>query len=375
MMQKQMNRKNSMKSGKATKPTPSKPNGIYRKTNNKAEVKQKQHQGLSIFEVEFLPGLEPFVTTELKTYGIDAAQHNKETLRFEYKGDIKKLFTLRRAVAVYRVQKFPIPRPKALLGDEHLRRLVQAVEEIMALHPNKTFTSFRFSAAGSDSGVFQRLAEVLSSRLNLPHDAKDGNLLLVVRPSSQGWEVAIRLTPRPLSARGWRVCNMEGGLNATLAVVMNNLAEVKPTDRYLNAMCGSGTLLIEMNKAAKLVGVDISKKALECASQNLKASSVKAELFEADATQLPFSENSFEVVTADVPWGDAVGSHEGNAKLYPDFLQEMARVTVSSARLVVLTHELKLFEKTLVSSLWKVKSQHRVFHGGHYPNIYLLSKK
>ncbi len=327
-------------------------------------------------ELEFLPGLESFVRAELKSYGIqNIQQHNKETLRFNYKGDVKKLFTLRRVVAVYWLLFFPIPRPKALLGEEHLRRLMTAIEEVRALHPKNVFTSFRFNAAGSDSAVFQRLAEVLSTRLNLAHDAKDGNLLLVVRPSQKGWEVAVRLTPRPLSARNWRVCNLEGGLNATLAVVMNDLAEVKPPDRYLNAMCGSGTLLIEMAKAAKLVGVDINKKALACALENLKASGVAAEVLEADATQLPFPENSFEVVTADVPWGDAVGSHAGNAKLYPAFLQEMARVTTASARLVVLTHELKLFEKVLAESVWHIKSQHRVFHGGHYPNIYVLSKK
>jgi 23S rRNA G2445 N2-methylase RlmL len=342
----------------------------------KVDVKPKPQQRQSLIEIEFLPGLEPFIQSELNLLGIQKTQpNNKETLRFEYKGDIKKLFALRRAVAVYQVLTFSIPRPKALLGDEHLRRLLQATRDVQELHVKNTFRSFRFSAAGSDSGVFQRLTEVLSSHLNLPYDSKDGNLLLIIRPSQQGWEVAIRLTPRPLSARGWRVCNLEGGLNATLSVVMNDLADVKPTDRYLNAMCGSGTLLIEMGKAATLVGLDISKKALECAKQNLAASGVKAEVLEADATQLPFPENTFDAVTADVPWGDAVGTHEGNAKLYPAFLREAARITTAAGRLVLLTHELKLFEKVLVESAWKITSQHRVFHGGHFPNIYVLGKK
>jgi tRNA (guanine6-N2)-methyltransferase len=359
-----------------------------RRKNNKTSIKQSRYFSnrptdkksvntfLSTLEVEFLPGLESFIQAELKSYSVQNVQkRNKETLRFVYNDDVKKLFTLRRAVALYEVLEFPIPRPKALLGDEHLRRLIQEIENIRALHPKNIFTSFRFSAAGSDSSVFQKLAEIVSQRLQLPYDAKEGNLLLVIRPSEKGWEVAIRLTPRPLSARNWRVCNLEGGLNATLAVVMNDLAEVKATDRYLNAMCGSGTLLVELRKAAKLVGVDISKKALACAEQNIKASGVRAEVLEADATQLPFAENSFDVITADVPWGDVVGTHEGNAKLYPAFLQEMARITTPSARLVVLTHELNLLEKVLTTSSWQIKTQHRVFHGGHYPNIYLLVKR
>ncbi len=380
MMKKQMNHRDGMKSNHNMKSSYSmklnKGAKTQKKLAKKPEAKFRQKQDRWNLELEHLPGLESFVGAELKSFGIQKIkQHNKESVGFDYQGDVKKLFALRRAVAVYSLLEFSIPRPKALLGDEHLRRFIQSIETVQALHPAKTFTSFRFGAAGSDSSVFQKLAEVLAQRLGLAYDAKDGTLLLVIRPAANGWEVAIRLTPRPLSARNWRVCNLEGGLNATLAAVMNDLAEVKATDRYLNAMCGSGTLLIEQVNAAKLVGVDISTRALECARQNLTASGVKAELLGADVTALPFSDESFEVVTSDVPWGDAVGTHEGNAKLYPAFLQEMARITTASARLVVLTHELKLFEKVLGESAWNLGSQYRVFHGGHYPNMYLLVKR
>ena len=248
---------------------------------------------------------------------------------------------------------FAIPRPKALLGDEHFRILTKAIEQVFSLHPKGTFKSFRISAAGQESSVFQRLIEQLETYLALPYKT-DGDVLLVIRPNfSGGWEVLIRLTPRPLSARSWRVCNMAGGLNATLASMMNDLARLKPTDRYLNAMCGSGTLLIEVKNVAQAIGVDINSEALECAKQNLQAAKVKANLIQTDATQLPFEDASFEVITADLPWGDKVGSSEKNSTLYPAFLTEMAQVGQQNARLVVLTHEIKLFETLLKTSDWK----------------------
>jgi tRNA (guanine6-N2)-methyltransferase len=343
-------------------------------------------------EVEFLPGLETFVQKELETFGcFKILQKSNETFRCHYLGDIKKLFTLRRVVSVNVVHAFNIPRPKALLGDEHLRRLTTVIEGVLAINLKNTFESFRISAAGQESSVFQKLIEVLSQQIVLPFD-KEGDLLLSVRPASlegkiqetRGWEIAVRLTPRPLSARAWRVYNIPGGLNATLAAVMNDLAAIAPTDRYLNAMCGSGTLLIETElietalieagKTTRAIGVDISPQALECALQNLQAASVKAELLQADATRLPFADESFEVITADLPWGDAVGSHEGNATLYPAFLKEMARVSSGNARLVVLTHEVKRFEAWVNNSLWQIKAQYRVYHGGHYPRLYLLKK-
>ncbi|MGL4610085.1 MAG: methyltransferase domain-containing protein [Trueperaceae bacterium] len=354
-------------------------------TNPQAIKNKATHEAASamLLELEFLPGLEVFVRQELREQGIhDVQMHHGESVRFRYPGNLKKLFGLRRAVALYSVLEFAIPRPKALLGDEHLRRLLKSIDELRAFQP---FHSFRFSAAGSDSPVFQKLAETLVQGLRLPYDAEAGELLLVVRPSilkpsTKGWEVALRLTPRPLSARAWRVCNLEGGLNATLAVIMNDVAKVQPHERYLSAMCGSGTLLIEQaltGQPVRLLGCDLSPRALACARENIVAAGLETLLpllLEADVTRLPLSENSFDVVTANLPWGDAVGSHRENDQLYPAFLDEMARVTTPQARLVLLTHDIKLFEKHLAVSAWQPQENYRVFHGGHYPRLYVLKK-
>ena len=279
-------------------------------------------------------------------------------------------------VAVYRLETFSVPRPKALLGHQHLTRLLQNIEEV---RKEAAFTSFRFSAAGSDSAVFMRLAEEIHKETGLHHDAEEGDLLLRLRRSQKGWELLLRTTPRPLSSRPWRVCNLSGGLNATLAAAMVALVGVKSQDRFFNPMCGSGTLLIERRsrgQAARLVGCDISGEALTCSEENVQASHLSGiELLRADATSLPFESASFDVIVADVPWGDAVGTHRDNAALYPAFLTEMARVAAPGARLAVLTHEIKLFEKVLSDfKEWQLRDTVRVFHGGHYPRVYLLAR-
>ena len=49
-------------------------------------------------------------------------------------------------------------------------------------------------------------------------------------PTDEGWEALVRLTPRPLSARPWRVCNLPGALDATAAHAMARLsAPLQPT--------------------------------------------------------------------------------------------------------------------------------------------------
>lgn len=331
-------------------------------------------------EAEVLSGLKLFAEGELRrVQGVMLEPNDDpEAIPFMFSGDLNALQALRLPVAVYLRQHFAVPRPKALLGDQHLRALLSMIRTVLIHDPYQTFHGFRFSAAGQESAVFSRLAAALQEATGLRHDQDEGELLLRVRPHGEGWAVLARLTPRPLSARSWRACNMPGGLNATLAVAMLELAGVQPDDRVLNPMCGSGTLLIEraaLAAAGRLMGCDISPDSLACARQNVQAANLtgRIELVQADATRLELPDGGFDLVVADVPWGDAVGTHSGNEALYPAFLEEMARVGTPAARLVVLTHEIKLFERVLERQRrWVPRKAVRVFHGGHYPRMYLL---
>ena len=331
-------------------------------------------------EAEVLAGLAPFAVEELKKLpGVTLLESGAaDAVRFTYQGDLTRLERLRTVAAVYGVLHFDVPRPKALLGHEHFTRLVENINTVKR-EPETHFTGFRFGAAGSGSAVFGRLAAALESSLGLPYDAEAGDLLLRIRPAGRGWDVLIRLTPRPLSARAWRACNRAGGLNATLAAATVASLGAGPDDRFLNAMCGSGTLLIERRmagRASRLVGVDIDGDALSCAEANVQGSGFKdIELLQGDATRLSFSESSFDVIVADLPWGDAVGSHDKNAGLYPAFLTEMARVGDRDARCVVLTHEIRLFERVLrEQKAWELVSSLRVAHSGHHPRMYGLER-
>jgi len=335
-----------------------------------------------------LPGLEPFTLAELKTVtGVQQVKQEAGAVAFRYVGDAAKLSSLRTVVSVYQVLTFAVPRPKALLGHEHLSRLVKEVEVRTA---KETFEGFRLSAAGDDSAVFKRLGEEIAKATGLREDA-EGDLLIRVRraPAGEqarqtpGWEVLLRLTSRPLSARTWRVCNLPGGLNAALAAVMAGLAEIKPGERVFNPLCGSGTLLVEAGLEAGLGGVELSgltgcelaPAALTCSAQNMAAAGLAAELFEADAAATGLPEGSVDVFLSDPPWGDAVGTHQDNAALYPALLSECARIAAPGARFVLLTHEVRLLERTLqAQNVWQLEAQFRVFHGGHYPRVYLLKK-
>lgn len=324
--------------------------------------------------------MAPFAAAELRALGAKLLRESDDAVLFEHSGPRREFLRLRRCVAVFSVIGFDLPRPKALLGHAHLSRLTAAVEVVRREAPPGAFDGFRFSAAGSDSPAFRRLAEALAEASGLP-ERDDGDLLLRIRPGEHGgWEVLVRLTPRPLSAREWRVCNRPGGLNATVAVAAHDMLRTAPNDFYLNLMCGSGTLLIERGLTGRWsrgVGVDIDPEALACAEANVAAAGLqaRAELLSADATALPFEAGSFDRLSVDMPWGDAVGRHSDNSELYPRLLTEAARVAATGARMVAITHELRLFEASLArQSGWRAANTVRVFHGGHRPGLYLLER-
>ncbi|WP_298815386.1 methyltransferase domain-containing protein [Chloroflexus sp.] len=298
------------------------------------------------------------------------------------RGPLPALFELRCAISVFLVRSFTIPRPRALLGDEHFRAVLALIETVRHLHPAGTFQTLFLSAAGADSSVLRRFKHELSVRLGLAIGDEDGDLVLRLRPSRErnGWDLLARLTPRPLATRPWRVCNREGALNGPVAHAMALLSKPRPNDRILNIGCGSGTLLIErllIGPAAQAIGCDTDPEALTCAYRNLAAARLShaVELYDWDARQLPLPPASFNVVLADLPFGHLVGSHADNLTLYPALLREAARVTRPGGCAVLISHEVRLMERTLTDlPVWRKEQCLRVDLGGLYPRIFALRR-
>jgi tRNA (guanine6-N2)-methyltransferase len=285
------------------------------------------------------------------------------------------------------VRHFAVPRPRALLGDQHLRALIALIATVRGLVPAEAYEHFYLSAAGSESSVMARLKEELARQTGLvpvPPTAHEGDLLLRLRRGRrdpEGWEALVRISPRPLSARAWRICNREGSLNATVARAMVILAAPTAEERALNLGCGSGTLLIEHADFLRdgwIGGCDTDQAALDCAHANAFASgqSERIDLFDWDARALPLPDASVGVLYADLPFGHLVGSHDNNLALYPVILREAARVAEPGARFALISHEIRLLESLLRDdAAWGVERVLRVSLGGLHPRIFLLRRK
>lgn len=353
-------------------------------TSRRPGVRPTARRAVAV-ELTFLPGLGDVLADEASTLLTSGPPEpvpgRDDALEVALLGPLADLTALRTAVAAFVVLRFDVPRPKSLTSGDHLQRIIDAMG--WSLRVDRS-SSFRIEAAGADSAVFQRLASLLSEATGLPYDEKSGELVLRVRrgvvtgPSGDnGWDVLVRIGPRPLSARPWRVADYPGAANATIAAAMVRLGGVVPTDRVLNLMCGSGTLLVERllaGPASEAVGVDLSEAAVAASTANLAAAGLTAQVLQGDA--LAPVPGSFDLLLADPPWGTLHGSHESNAALHAGLLTAAYEAAAPGARLVVLTHEIKIMERAVrdADALWHVRDQVRVFAKGHHPRIYVLDR-
>jgi 16S rRNA G966 N2-methylase RsmD len=342
------------------------------------------------YEIEVTEGLEAVSREEIKQkfseWGNqpgEISQPRPGALQLTNIGDPQLLNQLRTVSAVYLGQRFGVPRPKALLGDQNFRTLLQQIRRVLHLGLPTLFKTLYVSAAGTQSRVFQRLIADLSAATDIPIGSHAGDLLIRVRRSwdgSPGWEVLVRLTPRPLSTRPWRVCNYRGALNAPVAYALAWLTDPQPQDVCLNLACGSATIMVERltcRPVQRMLGCDISPEALDCARENIAASGFESgcELIRGDIRQLPIAEGSVDTLFADLPFGSFIGSHEENLALYPQLFNEAARVTKPNARFGLVTHEIRLM-KSLLEKLetWDLQEEYKINLRGIHPRIYLLRR-
>ncbi len=230
----------------------------------------------------------------------------------------------------------------------------------------------------------QRLKRELELMTGLKYDPQGGHLFLRLRrplDGHSGWEVLTRLSPMPLSARAWRVCDLEGALNAPVAHAMARMTMPDAEDVYVNLLCGSGTLMIERlscGPAAAVIGCDLSGKALRCCRRNLDAAghAGTVRLVRGDGRALPFADQSVDVVAADLPFGSRVGSHAENIRLYPLVLEEAARITKPGGRSIIISHEVRLTNSLLTKNPdWELMSETKVGLRGLHPRIFLLRRR
>lgn len=333
---------------------------------------------------EVIVGLEQFAVEELKQHlnkkGSLRIQYiDKGEIAFETDASLKTIHLLRSVQSISRRLTLDVPRPKALLGNQQMGWILEDAQEILK-EGRGSFKTLSIAAAGSESSVMQRIKQELSQRLSL-QPAEIGDFVVRIRPNPSnrgGWQVLMRITPRPLATRTWRNQNFEGALNATIAYTMIQiLFKTGAKGNILNLGSGSGTFLAEFgtsSTANEIWGLEIDPLLIDLSRKNLTHKQ-QTRLIQGDFRKIPLGSGSIDALISDLPFGQKVGTHQENLKLYPKILEEAYRVSRVSGKFLFITHEIKLISTLLrENDSWYLEAEYPVVQRGLHPHIYLLGK-
>jgi tRNA (guanine6-N2)-methyltransferase len=238
-----------------------------------------------------------------------------------------------------------------LVGEHHFRRvdMQHAVERGIAEREDHTWR------IDEDSADVEFWATLL-----------DGEFLLEVR-----------LSDERMRHRDYKVAHRAGSLRASVAAALAWLSAPDDSDIVLDPFCGAATILIErahLGRYAMLCGGDRDEDALEAARANVGPRYKPIRLERWDAAKLPLEDASVTKIVTNLPWGQRVGSHGANRRLYPVWVREFHRVLKTGGTIVALSAEWRIMRELEARGEFRPQKTYRVSILGAPAAIYVARK-
>lgn len=332
-------------------------------------------------KLSFIKGLDKIVIKEVKektSYKI--LEKGIDFVYLNFDKNFEKLLILKSAGSVSIVLVGLLYNPVYL--SKHKSILKEIIDEIINKKIEKFFT-FRISCAGSNSPEVKSIAKYIKEEFKLKATA-EADLKINIAKINDLWEISVQVTRRPLSFRSYKVSNMSGAMDPTIAYALNEYCNVRKKKTYLNVFSGSATLLIEAALSNKnldtVVGFDNNKSYLTLAYQNIKRAGLirRVKLLERDIYEQ--SEiGKFGVIVADLPFGMAISKNEDLEKMYIAFVYFAEKTLEHGGVLGVYTNKHELFKRVLDLSKWKIIKEVELklitnVNSYLYPKIFVCKK-
>jgi len=308
-------------------------------------------------KLTFITGLRKVAIKEVNQYrDLEIIDEDDDVIYLNFANNLDQVKQLRSITKAYLIVQDEKYNPVYL--SRHKSILSNIIDKVLTGNKNQ-FKTFKITCAGSDSPEIQSIADYIKKTYHLTRSEEADLKLHIVLKSEGRWEIGVQVTPRPLSFRDYKIKNISGAMDPTIAYAMNSLCEIKRAKTYLNIFSGSATLLIEAGQTyphlESLVGFDKDKKHLSGAIQNIKQAGLvkRVILKEADIFNPP-ELGKFDIITADLPFGMAISKNEDLENLYRTFVEYCQEAITPRGRLAVYTTQYGILEKILSGSRFKI---------------------
>jgi len=307
-------------------------------------------------KLAFITGLRKIVLNEISQYfNLRVIKEKEDFIYLDFTQDFTQLKCLRSILRAYIIAQDSKYNPPYI--SNHKSILGNLVAMIIEGKRDK-FKTFKITCAGSDSPEVRSIAEYIQKTYGLI-EKEEADMKIHIIKTDSAWEIGAQITPRPLSLRDYKVKNMSGAMDPTIAYAVNYLCKLENANSYLNIFSGSATLLIEAGQCypnlKQLVGFDNNKKNISLAMQNIKKAGLerKIQLKEKDIFDKP-DLGKFDVITSDLPFGMSISKNEDLENLYQSFVEYCQETLNHKGMLVVYTSEHEIFKKVILDSKFRI---------------------
>ncbi len=326
------------------------------------------------YAVQVIPGLEDLARKEIEgaleaVSGVDVlpAGERNSTVVFSSDSTPPRPDKLRLAEDLFRVivEVRPVKDgPDGLLQIEESLDQPEIWNDALAewryLHHarKKSTVGYRIVSRADSSASFSRHslgrhAEKALKRFAKPKwlPAEDQAEVEVWLQLTKGRFVAmLRLSDQTMRHRTYKEYHLPGSLRPTLAAALVTLTDPKPFDRFLDPMCGVGTIPLERSlwgPARMIAGADINPEAMFYCSQNSGQVDDPPAWILGDASSLPFPDYSIDRVATNLPFGEKSGDPKEIPSLYRRVVSEVGRVLRPGGIAVFLTSKKHILLKAI----------------------------
>lgn len=308
-------------------------------------------------KVAFIIGLRTIVLDEIGQYrDLRVVGEGEEFVHLGFIDNLSQVMGLRSILRAYIVSRDTRYNPhyvschKSILGD--------IVAKVIEANKKNAFRSFKLICAGSGSQDVRAIAEYIKGTYGLAEE-EEADLKLHIIKTGDTWEVGAQMTPRPLASRDYKVLQMRGAMDPTIAYAANSLCNLETADSYLNVFSGSATLLIEAAQRypnlKRLIGFDSDKKTISLAIQNIRKAGVirRIQLKEKDILDKP-ELGTFDAITADLPFGMSISKNEDLEEMYQCFVEYSEGALRPTGTLVAYTNKHEMLKEIISKSKFKI---------------------
>ena len=338
--------------------------------------------------VETPPGLEEVAWLEIRDRFPGAAfgdllfaRDERGVVVFRFPNDLEDLFTLRTASGAFLTVTF-IDKEEVSRGYRDLHQMRERMAETGDLgRAVNLFTRFRRRQPSSYRVVVRTYGQHEYNRQDVRRA-----ILQVVDPLYPDWQrtqaeadvelwanvfgsnilVGLRLPGRfPSPTAG------DDGVRQQLTAALVHLTEAAGDDRFLDPLCGAGSVLAE--RADIAAGRLLLGGGMEAASVKAAAGRVgtRATVCRWDPASLPLAEASIDKVATHLP----ATPERGMGDRYGAWLGEIARVLQPGGKVVVLTLAYELFKNAIRQQpRLHILGGYSVTVGGRWGRIYTLRR-